>query len=58
MNLGPPRGLRRLPAGDLVAGLTVALLLVPQSLAYAELAGLPAERGLYAAAAATLAAAA
>ena len=27
---------------DLVAGLTVALVLIPQSMAYAELAGLPA----------------
>jgi SulP family sulfate permease len=58
MNIRSRQPLRRLQAGDIVAGLTVALLLVPQSLAYAELAGLPAERGLYAAAAATLAAAA
>jgi SulP family sulfate permease len=35
--------------GDLVAGLTVALVLVPQALAYARLAGLPPEAGLYAA---------
>ena len=41
---------RRLRPVDLIAGLTVALVLVPQSLAYAELAGMPAERGLYAAA--------
>lgn len=41
--------------GDLVAGLTVALVLVPQSLAYAELAGLPPVHGLYAAAVAPLA---
>lgn len=34
--------------GDLVAGLTVALVLVPQSMAYAQLAGLPAYYGLYA----------
>jgi MFS superfamily sulfate permease-like transporter len=34
---------------DLVAGLTVALVLVPQSMAYAQLAGLPAYFGLYAA---------
>ncbi|MGD9300228.1 MAG: SulP family inorganic anion transporter [Desulfobacterales bacterium] len=33
---------------DLVAGLTVALVLIPQSMAYAELAGLPAYYGLYA----------
>jgi len=36
--------------GDVVAGLSVALVLVPQSMAYAELAGLPAHYGLYAAA--------
>ncbi len=35
--------------GDLFAGLTVALVLVPQSMAYAQLAGLPAYYGLYAA---------
>ncbi|KAG1707696.1 putative sulfate transporter 4.2 [Nymphon striatum] len=33
---------------DAVAGLTVALVLVPQSMAYAQLAGLPAYVGLYA----------
>lgn len=33
---------------DLVGGLTVALVLVPQSMAYAQLAGLPAHYGLYA----------
>ena len=43
--------------GDLVAGFTVALILIPQSLAYAELAGLPPVHGLYAAAAAPIAAA-
>ena len=34
---------------DLVAGATVGLVLVPQSMAYAQLAGLPAYYGLYAA---------
>jgi sulfate permease, SulP family len=34
---------------DLVSGLTVALVLIPQSMAYAELAGLPSYYGLYAA---------
>ncbi len=34
---------------DLVAGVSVALLAVPQSLAYAQLAGVPAYYGLYAA---------
>ena len=46
--------LRWLPYGgatlraDFLAGLTVALVLVPQSMAYAQLAGLPAYYGLYA----------
>jgi SulP family sulfate permease len=34
---------------DAMAGLTVALVLIPQSMAYAQLAGLPAYIGLYAA---------
>ncbi len=34
---------------DLIGGLTVALVLIPQSMAYAQLAGLPAYYGLYAA---------
>jgi len=41
----------RLPTpgvGDLVAGVSVAMVAIPQSLAYAELAGLPAHLGLYA----------
>ncbi|XP_063231702.1 sodium-independent sulfate anion transporter-like isoform X2 [Bacillus rossius redtenbacheri] len=33
--------------GDLVAGLTVGLTVIPQSLAYANIAGLPAQYGLY-----------
>ena len=33
---------------DIIAGLTVALVLIPQSMAYAELAGLPPYYGLYA----------
>ncbi len=33
---------------DALAGLTVALVLIPQSMAYAQLAGLPAYYGLYA----------
>jgi SulP family sulfate permease len=60
MNLPPPvvrllPFLRWLPydgatlRADFVAGLTVALVLVPQSMAYAQLAGLPAYYGLYAA---------
>ncbi len=34
---------------DIISGLTVALVLIPQSMAYAELAGLPPYFGLYAA---------
>lgn len=33
---------------DAMAGLTVALILIPQSMAYAQLAGLPVQVGLYA----------
>ncbi|KAJ8928376.1 hypothetical protein NQ314_019107 [Rhamnusium bicolor] len=33
--------------GDLVAGITVGLTVIPQALAYANIAGLPAEYGLY-----------
>ena len=35
--------------GDLVAGLTVGAMLIPQSMAYAQLAGLPPQVGLYSA---------
>src|SRR5947207_12471676 len=35
--------------GDLVAGLTVGAMLIPQSMGYALLAGLPPQVGLYAA---------
>lgn len=41
--------------GDLLAGITVALVLIPQSLAYADLAGLQPVHGLYAAMAAPIA---
>ena len=34
---------------DVVAGITVSLILIPQSMAYAQLAGLPVVYGLYAA---------
>jgi high affinity sulfate transporter 1 len=50
----PPPGLRTLrsyrrewASHDLVAGLVLTALLVPQGMAYAELAGLPAITGLY-----------
>jgi len=39
---------RRVLRADAVAGLTVALVLIPQSMAYAQLAGLPPYYGLYA----------
>jgi sulfate permease, SulP family len=39
---------RRWFAGDLTAGVIVTVMLIPQSLAYALLAGLPPEVGLYA----------
>ncbi len=42
--------------GDVIAGISVAFILIPQSLAYAEIAGLPAYFGLYAATAAPIAA--
>jgi high affinity sulfate transporter 1 len=38
---------RRWARADLVAGLVLAAILVPQGMAYAELAGLPAVTGLY-----------
>lgn len=38
---------RSLLADDLVAGVIVAVLALPQSLAYAMLAGLPPQAGLY-----------
>jgi SulP family sulfate permease len=37
--------------GDLVAGVVVASLIIPKSLGYADIAGVPLENGLYAAAA-------
>lgn len=39
----------KLSRSDVVAGVSVALILIPQSMAYAELAGLPPHHGLYAA---------
>ena len=39
---------RETAAADLVAAVIVTIMLIPQSLAYAMLAGLPPETGLYA----------
>jgi len=39
---------RRLLAGDISAGIVVAMMMVPQSMAYAMVAGLPPVAGLYA----------
>lgn len=41
--------------GDLIAGVTVAALIVPKNLGYAGIAGIPLQNGLYAAAAGALA---
>lgn len=46
--LQPVQPRERPAASDLVAGASVALVLVPQSIAYATLAGLPPIHGLYA----------
>lgn len=46
---------RRLAGADLLAGLIVTVMVIPQSLAYAVLAGLPAVVGLYASLLPTLA---
>ena len=46
-------GLTTMPkptAGDVVAGISVALVALPQSLAYAEIAGMPPQYGLFASA--------
>ncbi len=42
---------RRWLRGDLIAGVTVAALIVPKNLGYAGIAGIPLQNGLYAAAA-------
>ncbi len=43
-----PRPGRKSLRDDVLAGITVALVVIPQSLAYAQLAGVPAYYGLYA----------
>ena len=47
--LGWPRPSAQTFRDDLIAGITVALVAIPQSLAYAQLAGVPPYYGLYAA---------
>ena len=54
---GSSRGRARLGPVDVIAGISVALVLIPQSLAYAQVAGMPPIRGLYAAALPPIAAA-
>src|SRR5450759_2137384 len=44
-----PRINRQTFSSDLIAGIAVSLVAIPQSLAYAQLAGVPAYYGLYAA---------
>lgn len=36
-------------SGDLIAGITVGIVLVPQSMSYAQIATLPPQYGLYSA---------
>lgn len=60
--MGPAALIRRVPprrllARDVLAGVTVALVVIPQALAYARVAGMPPVTGLYAAALPPLAAA-
>src|SRR6059036_4006879 len=45
---------RRWLRGDVAAGIAVTALIVPKNLGYAEIAGVPVQNGLYAAAAGTL----
>ena len=47
--LGWPRPSAELLRGELWAGLTVGLMLVPQAVAYAQVAGMPLVTGIYAA---------
>src|SRR4051812_8952579 len=49
-----PRYDRGLLRGDLAAGIAVTALIVPKNLGYAEIAGVPVQNGLYAAAAGAL----
>ncbi|KAI9139385.1 sulfate transporter family-domain-containing protein [Paraphysoderma sedebokerense] len=45
----PAYRFRKWALGDIIAGLTVGIMVIPQSMAYALLAGLPIEYGLYSA---------
>jgi len=54
--LRPPPA-HRFSRRDVVAGLSVAVILIPQSMAYADLAGMPSHYGLYAGALPSIAAA-
>ena len=47
----------RVDVGDVVGGISAAFVLIPQAMAYAVVAGMPAERGLHVAALAPIAAA-
>jgi sulfate permease, SulP family len=49
-----PRYERRWLRGDVAAGLAVTALIVPKNLGYADIAGIPVQNGLYAAAAGAL----
>ena len=40
---------KQMAIGDLIAGITLGLTIIPQSIAYASLANLPSQYGLYAA---------
>jgi MFS superfamily sulfate permease-like transporter len=46
-----PRYERRWLRADLIAGVAVVAMIVPKNLGYAEIAGVPVQNGLYAAAA-------
>ena len=55
--LRPDGGQRKFGVADVVAGVSVALILIPQSLAYAVIAGVPPRYGMYSAALPPIAAA-
>ena len=57
MSTTHPRHRPHIDPGDVIGGISAAFVLIPQALAYAVLAGMPAERGLHVAALAPIAAA-